>query len=334
MPGNGRIVVVAPNWLGDAVMALPAIADLRRHRPEAHLAVAARGGVAPLFTMVAGVDEVVTLQGKGGWRSLRSWRGDAAALGAGTFDTAVLLPNSFGSAWSASRASIAERWGFASDWRGRLLTRAVPRASGALHQAAYYQALMTGLGISSGPQHACVTVSDEAVGTALATAGLDPGAPFVVFAPGAAYGSAKQWLPERFAELGARVVRDLGWHVVLVGSRADASVCGEIVRRAGAISPRLGRHAPCRRGGRAGGGGVWRHQRAPHLSAHAGSRRPGARDPHARRLLPSLHAARVPHRPPLHARRHRRPRVRRPQAPSPPPPPRLRRDKQALSPKP
>ena len=237
MPGNGRIVVVAPNWLGDAVMALPAIADLRRHRPEAHLAVAARGGVAPLFTMVAGVDEVVTLQGKGGWRSLRSWRGDAAALGAGTFDTAVLLPNSFGSAWSASRASIAERWGFASDWRGRLLTRAVPRASGALHQAAYYQALMTGLGISSGPQHACVTVSDEAVGTALATAGLDPGAPFVVFAPGAAYGSAKQWLPERFAELGARVVRDLGWHVVLVGSRADASVCGEIVRRAGALAP-------------------------------------------------------------------------------------------------
>ena len=200
--------------------------------------MAARGGVAPLFTMVAGVDEVVTLPGKGGWRSLRSWRGDAAALGAGTFDTAVLLPNSFGSAWSASRASIAERWGFASDWRGRLLTRAVPRARGALHQAAYYQALTTGLGITSGPQHACVAVSDEAVGTALATAGLEPGAPFVVFAPGAAYGSAKQWLPERFAELGARVVRDLGWHVVLVGSRADASVCEEIVgERPAALAP-------------------------------------------------------------------------------------------------
>jgi heptosyltransferase-2 len=73
----------------------------------------------------------------------------------------------------------------------------------------------------------------------LPAAGLEPGAPFVVLAPGAAYGSAKQWLPERFAELGARVVRDLGWHVVLVGSRADAPVCGEIGSRLSALGSRL-----------------------------------------------------------------------------------------------
>ena len=54
-----RLVVIAPNWLGDAVMALPALTDLRRHFSGAHLAVAARPSVAPVFSMVEGVDEVV-----------------------------------------------------------------------------------------------------------------------------------------------------------------------------------------------------------------------------------------------------------------------------------
>ncbi|HWI19084.1 MAG TPA: hypothetical protein VNT81_15125, partial [Vicinamibacterales bacterium] len=58
-----RLVLLAPNWLGDAVMALPAVADVRRHFPDAHMAVAARRSVAPMFNMVQGVDSVVTLPG-------------------------------------------------------------------------------------------------------------------------------------------------------------------------------------------------------------------------------------------------------------------------------
>ena len=85
-----RIVVIAPNWLGDAVMALPAIADLRRHYADAHLAIAARPPVAPLFTMVKGVDELVGLPGR--------WQVHAPELAAGAFDVAVLLPNSFATA--------------------------------------------------------------------------------------------------------------------------------------------------------------------------------------------------------------------------------------------
>jgi heptosyltransferase II len=61
-PTGDALVVFAPNWLGDAVMALPAIADVRRALPRSRIAVAARGGVAPLFRMVDGVDEVVTLE--------------------------------------------------------------------------------------------------------------------------------------------------------------------------------------------------------------------------------------------------------------------------------
>ena len=98
-------MIVAPNWLGDAVMALPAIADVRNARPGASLAVAARAAVAPLFSLLrdAGtIDEVVTLPR----------RGPSPLSG---YDTAILLPNSFHSAMSVTRAGVRERWGYAAD---------------------------------------------------------------------------------------------------------------------------------------------------------------------------------------------------------------------------
>ena len=122
-----RLVVLAPNWLGDAVMALPAFADLRRHFPDAHIAVAARPPVAPMFTMVDGVDEVITLPGGGGLRAWTGWSRDVDALSGGSFDTAILFPNSYGTARIVAKAGIAERWGYATDWRGSLLTRAIPK---------------------------------------------------------------------------------------------------------------------------------------------------------------------------------------------------------------
>jgi heptosyltransferase-2 len=218
----GRLVVLAPNWLGDAVMALPALADVRRQFPAAHLTVAGRGAVSSLFTMVPGADAVLTLPGHGGLRALRTWRDDALALAQGGFDTALLFPNSFASAFVTSRARIPERWGLATDMRQRLLTRAAPKPRGAGHQATYYQALVAAFGIGNGPSYARVVPP-----------ALQPGviAPrrYVVCAPGAAYGKAKQWPPRRFAELAALVLAaDRG--VVLVGSAADRSACAEIAR--------------------------------------------------------------------------------------------------------
>ncbi len=232
-----RIVILSPNWLGDAVMALPAVADIRRHFAGHRIAVAARRSIAPLFSMVDDVDEVVELPGRGGFGALTGWRADSAVLAGGGFATAVLFPNSFAAALAVSRAQITERWGFRTDWRQRLLTRAVPKASGALHQAAYYQALTAGLGMIAGPLHARVQVEGRRGGDApaararelLEKSTINPDQPFVVFAAGAAYGRAKQWLPERFSEL-ARLLVDRGWPVVLVGTKSDASVCDEVAR--------------------------------------------------------------------------------------------------------
>ena len=72
-PTVPRFAVIAPNWLGDAVMALPAIADIRRAVPEASLAIIARPTIAPVFSMVPGIDEVVVLATKGGRESF--WNG-------------------------------------------------------------------------------------------------------------------------------------------------------------------------------------------------------------------------------------------------------------------
>jgi heptosyltransferase-2 len=229
-----RLVIVAPNWLGDAVMALPLVADLRRNWPETEISVAARRSVAPLFAMVPGVGQTLTLEGAGGLRALGAAKRNAALLAERAFDAALLLPNSFHSAWVVSRAKIKERWGFPRDLRGRLLTRAIARPGRDVHQAEYYQALGAGLGLPVGDRFARIDVTADHKTSAqqlVAQNGV-AGRRFVVFAPGAAYGRAKQWRPERFAEL-AGLVTSAGLATVLVGTRSEAAVCREIARMAG-----------------------------------------------------------------------------------------------------
>ena len=229
-----RIAILAPNWLGDAVMALPALQTLRDHHPDAHLAVAARPGVAPLFAMVPGVDAVIPLESRGGLSHVRRWRRDAARLAAGRLDVAVLLPNSFIAAWITAQARVPERWGYGTNLRGRWLTRACRRPSSSLHQADYYLALTSALGFAPSPRVARVRVPPHA---REAAAALVPRGPFLVLAPGAAYGRAKQWPPEHFARLAATMWRTRGTASVLIGAGGDAAA-GVDVRRALAPMPR------------------------------------------------------------------------------------------------
>jgi heptosyltransferase-2 len=213
----GRLVVFAPNWLGDAVMALPAIADLRRGWSGGAIAVAARPSVASLFALAGVTDEVVTL--KKGARPLR-------------FEVAVLLPNSFHAALVAKRAGIPERWGYRTDWRGLLLTRAIERASSGvhLHQVDYYRRLVEALGFPNGPAVPRLDASSEARAAGLRLlrdGGWDERTPLVGLAPGAAYGAAKRWPPGFFAELAASLAAD-GVVSVLIGSAADRGTAAEV----------------------------------------------------------------------------------------------------------
>lgn len=213
-----RMVLRMPNWLGDAVMALPAASAVRSAYPAAHLAVAAAPSVAPMFAERTDVAPQQIL--------VVDKQTEADHLRAGAFDTVLLFPNSFRSAWVARQSGIPNRWGYAAGVRGPLLTRAVGRPQAPVHQSEYYNLLVRGLGIevvSTVPAISPLGPTRERAAERL-TAGTSRERvqhPIVGFAPGAAYGHAKRWPPDRVAEVITRLVRARGATCVIVGAAAD-----------------------------------------------------------------------------------------------------------------
>jgi len=219
-----RILILSPNWLGDAVMALPAIADVRRRFAGARVVVAARRAVAGVFNLAPAVDEVLPLEWNGRLLRRQALRNDLDALRRTAADAALLLPNSFASAWMVHRAGIPERMGYARDWRRRLLTRAVKTPGRSVHQAEYYQHLVRTLDVPSGPLEPMLVAPDAAIAAAralLTARGWNGMRPLITLAPGAAYGTAKRWLPAHFARLITMLVGTNDATCVTVGSAAD-----------------------------------------------------------------------------------------------------------------
>jgi heptosyltransferase II len=218
---TSRVVVFAPNWLGDAVMALPAIADLCRARPGATIDIAARPSIAPLVPLIPGVGRALVLGDR---------RASVDAVKAGAYDESLLLPNSFNAAWIARSAGVPERWGYRNQFRSVLLTRACSPPS-RVHQVEYYQRLTTALGFAPGLMVPQLRVSSElgARGAALlADRGWDRRSRLVAVAPGAAFGSAKRWPAERFAATIDALARD-GVRSVLIGAPADRAATREVI---------------------------------------------------------------------------------------------------------
>jgi heptosyltransferase-2 len=212
-----EILVLAPNWLGDAMMALPAIRDVRRHFSGQPMSVAARPSIAPVFRAVPGIDRLVVLErGK-----------ESPALRA---DIGILFPNSFRSAWMLKKAGVKERWGYRSDFRRPLLTRSVARPKKRVSFPEYYSNLVRQLGIETGPLSAQLTVpapTSAAALTFLGERGWRPGQPLVGIAAGAAFGHAKRWLPKRYAEL-ASLLTGAGVCCVILGRSEDRDAARHI----------------------------------------------------------------------------------------------------------
>ena len=202
------------------MLAIPAMAALRRHFDGAHLAVAAPPAVAAIFREDTDVrpDQVIELPERP--------QAVVAAIEGEGYDVGVLFPNSFGSAWLLRRARVRDRWGYATAGRGLLLTKRVarPRTSGVLHQADYYRALVRGCGVpcdDEAPRLRASRTSLERAGVLLKAQRVAPDARLVGLAPGAAYGQAKQWPPERVAEVAARLARERGATCVVLGAPHD-----------------------------------------------------------------------------------------------------------------
>lgn len=235
------LVLFAPNWLGDAVMALPAIEALRAHHAAGRVVVAARRSVAPLFDLLPGVDAVVPLGGGGGvLTASRLLAADVRAVAAVRADVAVLFPNSFRSALTARLAGIPVRWGVRRSLRGPLVSHAVPRPPGSLHQIDAYRQTARALGAADAVPEPRLTVPDAVAGEAarlLADAGWDGHEPLIGFGPGAAFGSAKRWPEERVASVIAAAASPSGPRPVLVGAPADAPTAAGIVDAVRRLDP-------------------------------------------------------------------------------------------------
>jgi heptosyltransferase-2 len=220
MPSPARILVRAPNWLGDAVLSLPAVRDLRRNFPGARLEVLARPWVAPLYGAVREVDAVRESRGVGA---------DAEAV-RGAFDAAVLLPNSFASAFALWRAAIPERWGYATDLRGALLTRRprVPAEVRGRSQVYYYRAMLAGAGLDVSPEaDASLRCPDDWAARGEERLG-GGGPPWIGLNPGAFFGPAKRWLPARYAAAGDLLARHMGARVAILGGEGERALGGAI----------------------------------------------------------------------------------------------------------
>jgi heptosyltransferase-2 len=216
-----RLLVRAPNWVGDVVLSLPALRDARRAFPGARLEVLARAWVADLYRAVPEVDGVRESGGH-----LR----DARALRR-RYDAALLLPNSFATALTVWRAGVPERWGYATDGRGLLLTRRcpVPEAVRGRSQVYYYRAMLEGLGIATeGSPDASLRCPEDWAARGIEL--LGDGGPWIGVNPGAFYGSAKRWLPERFGAAADLVARRIGAQVVLLGGPAERPLAEAIAK--------------------------------------------------------------------------------------------------------
>jgi heptosyltransferase-2 len=223
-----KLLVRATNWVGDAVMSIPALEAVRRAAPDAEIAVLAKPGVAGLYGGQAFVDRVLRFE---------SASQAAGLLRRERFDSALLLQNAFQAAWVAWRGGVRERIGYARDGRSALLTRAIPvprRGETPAHEAYYYLELVHRAGwlvelpaierIRLRVEPAAVERAEEA----LRTTGARPGALRVALAPGAAYGTAKCWPAERFAALADRLIADADADVILFGTDSERDVAGRV----------------------------------------------------------------------------------------------------------
>jgi heptosyltransferase-2 len=233
-----RIVVRGTNWVGDAVMTIPALRQLRRLFPKAHITLATRSWAEGLFADADFLDALQVHDGSG-LRSVvqqvRQWR-------KGNFDLAILFPNSLETALVASLARVPLRIGYATEGRQALLTHplALPEWRSSKHEVFYYLQIVAelewwltkGQTFQDTQPDGSLEVSaarKSAARAFLSEHGIAGSERTVALCPGSINSRAKRWPTERYAALADKLIDD-GARVLLVGSAGEAEVSAEVAR--------------------------------------------------------------------------------------------------------
>lgn len=237
-----RVLVRATNWVGDAVMTLPAMDRLGQAFAGASIDVLAKPWVAAVYRGHPAVNEVLILDAQGRHKGLAGRLRLARWLRGRGYDCAVLLQNAFDAALIAWLAGIPRRIGYARDGRRPLLTTAVacPPEARALHETSYYLRLLAGAGLiddqppAQGVRPVLRPRPEDAAWADgfIAGRGL-AGRPLIGVAPGAAFGPAKCWPAESFAAAAAGLAPGLGASVLLFGGKGEARTTAQVAARLG-----------------------------------------------------------------------------------------------------
>ena len=206
-----RILIRAPNWLGDSVISAAAVRAIKHGRPDAHITVAAPAKLAPVWNLIAEADEVLPIRERSLFATASLFKRQPP------FDVAILFPNSLRAALEIWLARIPRRVGFRGHRRSWLLNQIIPepeKTGPIQHQVHRYLRLAQELGASHTSHHSHPSYESDATNKTDRT-----NAPLAL-CPGAEYGPAKRWLPERFAEVAAAIPGR--WH--LFGTEKDAEI--------------------------------------------------------------------------------------------------------------
>lgn len=221
-----RILLRGTNWIGDAVMTLPALSAIRKTYPGAKLSVLVKPWVADIYGLCPHADEVIIYERPGRHERVGGILRLAKELKAANFQIAICLQNAIEAAIIARLAGIPVRAGYNSDGRGFLLTHAVQRTNAIkkMRQTEYYLAMVKSLGCKEGETGPYLRLSSEdgiVAEKLLSRYGIGNRGPLIGMAPGATYGPAKRWFPERFSALADRLKEEFQAEVILFGSDAD-----------------------------------------------------------------------------------------------------------------
>jgi heptosyltransferase II len=217
-----RILIRASNWLGDSIISMPAVRAIKAGRPDAHITVAAPEKIAPVWKLVPEVDEVITLTGRSLFSVVRSIRRQTV------FDVAILFPSSLRAALEVWLAGVPRRVAYRGHHRRWLLNQIIPersRLGPVEHQVIHYLQIAREVGGLSEPPAVRMFLPRGKSNGATAKIGL---------CPGAEYGPAKRWLPERFAEVAVAISAQRPVQWILFGTSGDAEIGATIEASVGA----------------------------------------------------------------------------------------------------
>jgi len=236
-----RVLIRGTNWVGDAVMSVPAMREIRRIYPRARISLLVRPWVRDVYAGVDFVDEILELDKTQTHRGVGGLLRLAADLRQRSFEVSILLQNAMEAAILSWLARIPIRVGYARDGRGIFLTHAcrIDPAVRRMHQAYYYLGILTAAGLLD----ACpwkrpgyrlsidlaVRKADQAAaGQMLREHGIRPGHTVIGINPGAYYGGAKRWLSERYAAVADALISRYDARILVFGSPSERRVADEV----------------------------------------------------------------------------------------------------------